>query len=94
MLSINLNSRIINPAPESPDFCSPYLLGKMDAEDGEPCIPESYYVWTNQMHDYARGYASVAGQTLTTRQVLGELEATIDYEDNMLDREFWASGNW
>lgn len=106
---------------------SPYMLGVLDAERGELCVPEAYFIRRGQMCEYAEGYEAVAGRTLTTDWFLGprttvspaEIEATLDavfapvvddsqleldlfdyeaeladYQEDMLDREYHASGAW
>ncbi len=71
------------PAVRQPDFLvaasdaglSPYMLGVLDAERGELCVPEMYFTKRGQMCEYAEGYESVAGETVTTRQVLDKPQA-------------------
>ena len=56
--------------PTQEELLSPYMLGQLDAEEGKLCIPEVYYVRRMEQRDYCRGYAHIAGDTLTTRQFL------------------------
>lgn len=75
MLAINLNSRIINEKQIASDYfpaTSPaYRLGAYAAQLQEICIPENYFVFRNDQKEFCRGYVSVAGHTITTRQILG-----------------------
>lgn len=87
---------------DAPDFCSPYMLGVMDAEDGQLCCPEQYFTKQGQICEYAEGYEAVAGETLTTRQILGKPQMTdvqiaaehADLIEGMSDEQFWSRGQW
>lgn len=48
--------------PEPCEHLSAYMIGVLDAQDGEPFAPEMYYVWWGQMLEYTEGYESVAGE--------------------------------
>lgn len=50
---------------------SPYMMGVLDAQAGELCVPEMYYTQRGQMCEYAEGYEAVAGKTLLSTQILG-----------------------
>lgn len=50
---------------------SPYMLGALDAERGELCVPEMYFTKRGQMCEYAEGHESVKGATPLSRQLLG-----------------------
>lgn len=54
----------------APDFTDAFTLGKLDAYENEPCVPQQYYVDLLRCRQYARGHESVAGQTLLSRQWL------------------------
>lgn len=75
MIAVNLNSRIINEphvaADHYPATTAAYRLGAYAAQLGEICCPESMFVFIQDKRDYCKGYASVAGATLTTVQFLG-----------------------
>lgn len=87
---------------DAPDFVTPYMLGVMDAEEGLLCCPEQYYVKDGQKAEYCEGYEAVAGETLTTRQILGkplltdaQIEAEFsDLVEGMKDEAFWSRGQW
>lgn len=64
--SINVTARHL-AAQQEPEA---YRLGQRDAQDGEYCLPELYFVRRAQLIAYAHGYESVAGATLLSRQVL------------------------
>lgn len=63
----------------------PELMGRYDAEMGNPCNPTKYYAKLGEVEAYKVGYE-------TAKAVLDELVQ--DYVDDMLDREFWARGWW
>lgn len=48
-----------------------YRWGAQDATAGIPCVPEMYFAAKPDQRDYAAGWASVAGHTDTTRQIMG-----------------------
>lgn len=87
---------------DAPDIVTPYMLGVMDAEENLPCVPETYYIKQGQMAEYCEGYEAVAGETLTTRQILGkplltdeQIKAEFsDLVEGMSDEEFWSRGQW
>lgn len=53
--------------------CTAYRFGVEDAQVGDDCTPEMYFVHPDDVTDYALGYASVRGHTLTTMQLLADL---------------------
>lgn len=42
-----------------------YNIGKIDAEEGEPCLPEQYYTSAEAKADYVRGYQFIKGKVET-----------------------------
>ena len=48
-----------------------YRLGQRDARDKAMCLPELYFMRRSQVIAYARGFESVAGATILSRQVAG-----------------------
>lgn len=44
-------------------------FGRQDAAHGATCLPELYFANRVDKLDYVRGYESVAGETLLSRQV-------------------------
>jgi hypothetical protein len=40
-------------------FASPFDIGIMDAEEGQDCCPEEFFVRRSQCEEYAQGYISV-----------------------------------
>lgn len=75
MLFINTTARIINEphvaADHYPATTPAYRLGAYAAQLGEICVPEQMFVFIQDQRDFCKGYASVAGATLTTTQFLG-----------------------
>lgn len=58
-------------ADSFPHTTQAYRLGALDAKLGDMACPELYFRNPTQKRDYCEGYRSVAGDTLTTRQILG-----------------------
>ena len=52
-------------------FSLAFTLGAEDAKDGNPFAPEMYFAHPDDIADYAGGYESVKGVTLTTAQFTG-----------------------
>lgn len=50
-----------------------FRIGALDAQLGDIACPELYYRNPTQKRAYCEGYKSIAGDTLTTRQILGEV---------------------
>jgi hypothetical protein len=48
----------------------PFIYGAQDAASGLACVPEMIFVQRADQVNYAAGYASVSGPTLTTQQFL------------------------
>lgn len=77
-----------NPAAV-PFAIEPAILGEYDAAMGNVCAP------------LVRGYRTLADVTAyidsykaTQAAMVAAVEETIDYEEDMLDREFWRQGAW
>ena len=51
-------------------LASPQTLGRLDAEDGELCIPEAYFPDRKRQREYALGYHAVRPSALSA-QILG-----------------------
>lgn len=48
-----------------------FIVGAADAAQRDMCCPEMNFTHIDDKRDYCRGYVSIAGETLTTRQFLG-----------------------
>lgn len=64
MLAINLNSKVLNPAtPEPAPLAAPvsvaFLLGASDADNGDECTPEQFFLSKDSIRQYIVGYLSV-----------------------------------
>jgi len=71
--------------PENPaDIFTPEEIGRMDFDEGLDADPTRHYAKLGDMDAYELGY----------RQGYREAEDTAEYEDDILDREYHASGNW
>lgn len=57
-----------------PAMTAAYRLGAYSAQLGEICVPEQMFVFIHDQRDFCKGFASVAGATLTTVQFLGGLQ--------------------
>ena len=64
--SINVTARSL-AAQQEPEA---YRLGQRDARDKAMCLPELYFMRRSQVIAYARGFESVAGATILSRQIL------------------------
>lgn len=53
---------------QDPDLATPFDLGVIDAQEGNLCVPEMYYINWYQMVEYAKGYVSVVGPTFLSEQ--------------------------
>lgn len=64
MIAINLNSVIINPPHVAADYhpatTSAFRLGAYAAQLGEPCAPNTYFIFPQDRKDYVLGFRSVA----------------------------------
>lgn len=54
-----------------PATTAAFRLGAYSAQLQEICCPEMVFLFLHDRQEFARGYASVAGATLTTVQILG-----------------------
>lgn len=57
-----------------PALMTPYDLGVLDAEDGELCLPDLYFVKPQQMYDYAIGYSSIKPGSPLAEQIMSQYE--------------------
>jgi hypothetical protein len=74
-----------------------YTFGQEDARAGQIACPEMCLTHRSDMLDYCRGFESIAGPTITTRQFLtdAQIEAEAqDYADDIADREWHSRGAW
>lgn len=55
---------------EAPARSIAFVMGAADAAQGDLCVPETIFTHPDDKRDYAAGYESVTGPTLTTRQFL------------------------
>lgn len=53
--------------PEISECLSPFMLGVICAEKGEPFCPEEFFAWDGDMLAYTEGFESVAGESEITR---------------------------
>lgn len=110
-----MNTNIIAPSPVARQLefvtaaleadLTPYMLGVLDAEKGEICCPEAYFIWEGDLLAYVEGYEEVKGENATSKQIKGivsrriltdaqiEVEAD-EYEEDMLDREYHMRGEY
>lgn len=69
---------------------SPFMLGALDAKCGRACTPSEYYIWAGDILEYREGYnAEVNEMTAAAHRA-----DTIDYINDMLDREWHSRGMW
>jgi hypothetical protein len=57
---------VVEVKPSS-EHLSAYMIGALDAQDGEPFAPEMYFFWFGQMLEYTEGFESVKGENEITR---------------------------
>lgn len=57
-----------------PTTTSAYRLGVLSAQLDEICVPEAVFLFRHDIREFCRGYASVKGATITTVQILGEVQ--------------------
>jgi hypothetical protein len=89
-----MNATIV---PQVTPLLSPYAVGQLDAQEGKLAIPELYFVKRLDQCEYATGYESISGPTLTTRQFLSDadIEAElVEYQDWREDAEWHSRGQW
>lgn len=96
---------VIDAMPDEGDmFATPEVMGELDGGDREPCCPEMYFVRLTDKIAYCNGYISANPYNEVARLTLALFEAqqaqqveaieTEEYEEDMLDRAFWAGGRW
>ncbi len=54
-----------------------YEFGKMSAEDGDPFCPETVFVSSAQMGDYAAGFLSVQPDNQAALSFTGQLDSRL-----------------
>lgn len=85
---------------------TPYMLGAVDAGCGRECTPCEYYIWAGDVAEYRQGYNDQA-QDMHAEQHFGlmlgamvgsdelaQMIDTLDYEQDVLDREWHSRGGW
>ena len=92
-LLINLNSKIINPAPimsetyampEEMDFASPEEMAMLDARLGLECQPLEWFWKLENVERYI----------IRWKETTEAIAQAVDYEDDQLDREWHSRGQW
>lgn len=83
MLTLSHSATVRQPsfvAAASDAGLTPFMLGALDAQRGELCVPEMYYTKRGQICEYAEGFESVKGRTMLSGQLLSGLvtDAMID----------------
>ena len=72
MSSLPVSAPVVNSTTWFvPTVSVAYTFGEQDAREGLVCCPEMYFTHSDDKRDYAAGFASVAGETVTTRFFLG-----------------------
>lgn len=66
------------------DEIDAYTAGCIDAEKGEPCEPLAHYSRLGDIEQYICGH----------KDATAAIEEALDYEEDMADRAYHASGNW
>lgn len=78
MIAVNLNSRIINEPHIAADYhgstTAAYRLGRLSAQLQEAFAPEVIFRRPQDMIDFARGFESVAGPSIFTRQFTSKVQ--------------------
>ena len=67
----NLATQYTVSADQFPATTAPYRLGALSAQLGEICCPEMIFIMRHEQKEFCRGFVSVVGHTITTRQILG-----------------------
>lgn len=99
MIDTQINSRIINPRRTPAPVAllanaTPYVVGIVTAEKGEAFAPEQFFVWDGDMLEYTEGFELVRGESDITRDFKRSIAEAVDYEDDILDREWFRKGQW
>lgn len=80
MLTITPVIEVVNAPTRSYEFVvaalavedlTPYMFGALDAEKGEPCFPERYYIFDGAIAEYREGYTAVAAEMIDTATFFG-----------------------
>lgn len=66
------------------DVMSAYDVGCVDAEKGEPCQPLVHYAKLGDIEQYICGH----------KDATAAIQYALDYEEDQLDREYHARGQW
>lgn len=73
----------IDAMPEKLDFCTPFEVGKLDAEEELELDPTRHGLITvGECEEYILGYRE------------GQAADLAGYCDDIEDRNFWAKGQW
>lgn len=70
----NLALQQVIAADFHPATAQAFRIGTLDAQLGDIACPELYFRNPTQKRAYCEGYASVKGATITTTQILGEVQ--------------------
>ncbi len=85
---IVINEEIAARPETLAEVVEPELLGRFEAEMGLPCEPMKYYMKLGDIEAYIVGWKD-------TQAVLAErLADTEDYEQDIMDRDWWSRGQW
>lgn len=71
MHSLQHATPIVNQNTDISPLSIPYIWGAQDARCGMLCVPEMFFATKKDQREYAAGYESISGPTLTTRQFAG-----------------------
>lgn len=75
----------IDAQPETlSDVVEPELMGRFDAEMGKPCEPTQHYIKLGEIEAYIIGW----------KDATALLHETLEYEDDIADREWHSRGMW
>lgn len=72
-MNATLASNYTVSADSYPATTQAFRIGALDAQLGDVACPELYFRNPTQKRAYCEGYKSIAGDTLTTKQILGEV---------------------
>lgn len=89
------------------DVADPYAVGYMEAEQGQPCEPLTHYARLGDIEQYicghkdapqamdaaAQRFGLMLGAMVGTEELVRLLD-TVDYEQDILDREDHSRGGW
>lgn len=57
-----------------PATTAAYRLGMLSAQLGEICCPEMVFVTRHDQREFCKGWRDFAGNSITTTQILGEVQ--------------------